>query len=200
MRSMEFQDVVRRRRMVRNFDDRPLPPGTVDRILANGLRAPSAGFTQGWAFLVLEGPEQTGRFWAASAPARGGPGPDRRAGVARAPLLVVVLSSEDAYRRRYGEPDKAASGLAEGAWPVPYWHVDAGFAALLMALTAVDEGLGALFFGVADPDGLRAAFGVPGDWSPMGAVAVGHPLPDRPSLSLARGRRPLEEIVHRGRW
>ncbi|NUO59642.1 MAG: nitroreductase family protein, partial [Hamadaea sp.] len=50
---MEFADVVRRRRMVRQFEDRPLAPEVVERILATALRAPSAGFAQGWEFLVL---------------------------------------------------------------------------------------------------------------------------------------------------
>jgi nitroreductase len=200
VREMEFQDVVRRRRMVRAFDDRPLPPEVVERILANGARAPSAGFAQGWAFLVLEGPEETGRFWAASSPPDANRARTRWPGVLRAPLLVVVLADEGAYRRRYAEPDKVASGLAQRPWPVPYWHVDAGFAALLMLLTAVDAGLGALFFGVSDHEGLRRAFGVPDDLTPIGAVAVGHPMPDEPSPSLARGRRPLADVVHRGRW
>ena len=192
--------MVRRRRMVRNFDDRPLEPLVVDRLLDIALRAPSAGFTQGWAFLVLEGAEQTGRFWAASSPPPGDDARTRWPGVRRAPLLVVCLSHEESYRRRYGEPDKASSGLAEGRWPVPYWHVDTGFAALLLLLGAVDAGLGALFFGVSDHDGLRAAFGVPDAYTPVGAVAVGHPLPDEPSASLARGRRPVDEVVHRGAW
>ena len=197
---MQFEDVVRRRSMVRNFDDRPLPAEVVERILVNGTRAPSAGFTQGWAFLVLEGPQETARFWAASAPPDGNRSRTRWPGVLRAPLLVVVLSDEGAYRRRYAEPDKAASGLADRPWPVPYWHVDAGFAALLMLLTAVDAGLGALFFGVSDHDGLRREFGVPDDWTPVGALAIGYPRADEPSPSLARGRRPPGEVVHRGRW
>ena len=199
---MEFQEVVRRRRMVRNFDERPLAPEVVDRILTNGARAPSAGFTQGWAFLVLEGPDETRRFWAASPPPEGSRARTRWPGVLRAPLVVVVLADEGAYRRRYAEPDKAASRPAPGdqEWPVPYWHVDAGFAALLMLLTAVDAGLGALFFGVADHDGLRRTFEVPDEWTPVGALAIGHRLPDEPSRSLRRGRRPLEEVVHRGRW
>ncbi len=199
---MEFQEVVRRRRMVRDFDDRPLEPSVVDRILANGTRAPSAGFTQGWAFLVLEGAEQTGRFWAASTPPDGNRARTRWPGVLRAPLLIVVLSEEAAYRRRYAEPDKATSGAAEGAWPVPYWHVDAGFAALLMLLTAVDAGLGACFFGIfGDRVAVfREAFAVPDDHTPVGAITVGYPAPERPSRSVARGRRPLAAVVHRGRW
>ena len=52
---MEFAEVVRRRRMVRSYDpDRPVPAEVVERLLGHAVRAPSAGFSQGWAFLVLE--------------------------------------------------------------------------------------------------------------------------------------------------
>ena len=187
--------------MVRNFDDRPVPPDAVQRLLAAANRAPSAGFTQGCELLVLEGPEQTGRFWRASAPPEGGA---RRSwpGVLRAPLLIVVLSSEQAYRDRYSEPDKQGltPGPATEAWPVPWWHVDAAFAALLVLLSAVDQGLGASFFGVSDPAGLRSEFAIPDTFAPAGAIAVGYALDDRPSASVERGRRPLTEVVHRGAW
>jgi nitroreductase len=85
---------------------------------------------------------------------------------------------------------------------VRYWDVDTGMASMLILLTAVDEGLGALFFGMkaARLDAFRAAFGVPTAFSPVGVVAVGHRAPDAPSPSLRRGRRGLDEVVHRGRW
>ena len=198
---MEFQDVVERRRMVRNYEDRPLPPGVLDRMLSNATRAPSAGFTQGWAFLVLEGQEETGRFWDATFPGR-----SREdfawPGLFRAPALVVALSHERAYLDRYAEPDKGWTDRDPTRWPVPYWHVDTGFAVLLMLLTAVDAGLGASFFGIFPErvDAFRRAFGVPPDRTPVGALTVGYPAPHRPSRSLARGRRSLDEVVHRGRW
>ena len=198
---MEFQDVVRRRRMVRNFTAEPVDARVRDRILANALHAPSAGFSQGWAFLVLDGPEETSRFWRATAADSGVP--DRwLEGMQRAPLLVVPLSNKDAYLDRYAEPDKGWTDRDEARWPVPYWHIDAGFAALLMLLTVVDEGLGGCFFGIP-PERLpsfRQAFGVPAVYTPIGAIAIGHRAPDRPSLSLRRGRRTTDEVVHRGRW
>lgn len=198
---MDFQEVVRRRRMVRNFEDRPVPPEVLGRILDNARRAPSAGFSQGWAFLVLEGRDETERFWSATFD----PG-DREdfrwAGLFRAPVVVVALSHKEAYLARYAEPDKGWADRDEARWPVPYWDVDTGFAALLMLLTAVDAGLGALFFGIfpAKLPAFRAAFGVPEAYTPIGAVALGWPAPDEPSPSLRRGRRPAEEVVHRGRW
>ena len=63
---MEFQEVVRRRRMVRDYSDEPVDPAVIDLALANAVRAPSAGFSQGWAFLVLDNPDDVRRFWAAT--------------------------------------------------------------------------------------------------------------------------------------
>jgi nitroreductase len=197
---MEFQDVVRHRRMVRNFDPRPIDRELVERVLANALHAPSAGFTQGWAFLVLEGREETERFWAATFATDDARRRFRYQGLFDAPLLIVALSNETAYLDRYAEPDKGWTDRDPDRWPVPYWHIDTGFAALLMLLTAVDAGLGGLFFGVFEPERFRGAFGVPDRYVPVGALALGYPAPDEPSPSLRRGRRSLEEVVHRGRW
>lgn len=196
---MDFQDVVRRRRMVRSFDERPLPPDVVERIVANGLQGPSAGFTQAAELLVLQGREQTSRYWEASFETAAARKAFRRPGLLRAPVLVVVYANERAYRDRYREPDKRRR-LDRDPWDVPYWFVDAGFSALLILLTAVDAGLGALFFDVARADRVAAAFGVPERFTPVGAVALGYPAEDRPSPSLSRGRRPATEVVHRGRW
>jgi nitroreductase len=198
---MEFQEVLRRRRMVRNYDpSRPVPPAVVDRLLANALRAPSAGFSQGWAFLVLATAEERDRFWAATT----SPGePDAwLRDMRNAPLLIVPLSHKQAYLERYADPDKGWTDRDEARWPVPYWDIDTGFAALLMLLTAVDEDLGACFFGVPPENmgAFRKAFGVPAEYTPIGCVSVGYRAPDRRSPSLRRGHRPIEEVVHRGSW
>ncbi|HET6215070.1 MAG TPA: nitroreductase family protein [Micromonosporaceae bacterium] len=199
---MEFRDVVRRRRMVRNYDpDRSVPAEMVDRLLEHAIHAPSAGFSQGWAFLVLDEPDQRERFWAATTS-----GEEQMdswlAGMRNAPLIVVPHSHRDAYLDRYAAPDKGWVDRDEARWPVPFWHIDAGFAALLMLLTAVDEGLGACFFGIP-PDftaGYRAAFGVPEEFTPIGALTVGYRRPDRRSPSLKRGRIPVQTVAHRGAW
>lgn len=196
---MEFEQVVRRRRMARNFEQRAVPSEVLDRILVNAQRAPSAGFAQGSSFLVLEGAAETGRYWDALLPAASRahfPWP----GLLNAPVLIAVLSHPQAYIDRYAEPDKRRSSYRDRTWPTPYWHVDAAFAALLILLTATDAGLGALFFSVADVDAFRSAFGVPAAFHPIGTIALGYPLPERRSSSLRRGRRPASEVIHRGSW
>jgi nitroreductase len=198
---MEFQDVVQRRRMVRNFDASPVDPAIVEHVLSNALHAPSAGFSQGWAYLLLDTPPDVDRFWSAATPARGGTDAWSE-GMRRAPVIIVPMSSKRAYLDRYAEPDKGWTDRDETRWPAPYWDIDTGMAALLMLLTVTDEGLGACFFGIP-PEQIqpfREAFGVPEDYQPIGAIAIGHRAPDRRSPSLKRGRRSTSEVIHRGRW
>lgn len=197
---MELDEVLRRRRMVRNYDPtRTVAPEVLDHILINATRAPSAGNTQGWAFVVCEGVGQVEAFWRVATPPASPPTRWLQ-GMRRAPVVIVALSSAAAYTQRYAEADKARA--ADAAWPVAYWHLDTGFAALLMLLSAVDAGLGACFFGI--PAGqvgpLCAAFGVPASHSPVGAITLGYAAPDHRPASLRRGRRPLGEVVHRGHW
>jgi nitroreductase len=194
---VEFQQVVAGRRMVRSFEDRPLDPESLDRILANALRGPSAGFSQGFAFLVLEGAEDTGRFWELASEEAWRAEPDWP-GLLRAPVVIVPLSHRQAYLDRYAKSDK--EGLAGR---IPVWIVDTAFSVMLILLSAIDAGLGALFFGLnhADESALLRAFGVPAGFEPVGAIALGHPAADdRPSASLRRGHRPPAEMIHRGRW
>jgi nitroreductase len=196
---MEYREVLRRRRMVRDYSDEPLTSEQVERILASALRAPSGGFSQGWAFLALTEPEDRERFWP-FVPTSLGPSP----GLRGAQLVVVAMSDKQVYLDRYAEPDKGWEDRAEERWPVPYWHVDTGMAALLMLLTAVDEGLGACLIGIL-PEHLgpfRAEFGVPERLEPVGAVTVGHRPADLPrqGSAFARDRRPAEDVIHRGQW
>lgn len=198
---MELRDAVLRRRMVRRFDpELEVSPDTVRRLLELAVRAPSAGFSQGWDFLVLRGTERAA-FWAATTD-DGIPDSWLR-GVTAAPVLIVCCSDKNAYLRRYARTDKPWQDESEEHWPVPYWDVDTGMAALLMLLGAVDEDLGALFFGVPVErlDAVREAFGIPADRGIVGVVAIGHPAESKPSGSTrAVRRRELGEVVHFGRF
>ncbi len=202
---MELRDVVRRRRMVRRFTDRPVDPSVVDRALDHATRAPSAGFTQGWAFVVLDTPADVRRYWEATVDPTALAAPDRwLAGMLTAPVLVVPCSSRAAYLDRYARPDKGWGDRDPARWSMPYWHLDTAMAALLVLLTAVDEGLGACFFGipVERVDAACSALGIPTTYDPIGVVALGHPDPATRTTGspTRRARRPLDEVVHRGRW
>jgi len=199
---MEFTEVVRRRRMVRAYDpSRPVPRSVIDELLELAVHAPSAGFSQGWRFLVLESDADREAFWAATTT----PGelPDSwLAGMQTAPALIVAFSDKQAYLDRYAEADKGWTDRDEARWPVPYWHIDTGMASLLVLLGAVDRGLDGCFFGIPTEhwDALRAAFAVPSKLTPIGAISLGYRAPDRRSPSLRRGRRNLNEVVTYGKF
>lgn len=199
---MQFGDAVRSRRMTRAFSSEPVGREVIEKCVALASRAPSAGKTQGWRLVVLEGAE-TRRFWDATLP-----GP-RRDGFAwprllDAPVVMIPVADPGAYLDRYSEPDKSATGLGESPdrWPVPYWTVDASFAVMTLLLALHDEGLGALFFGVFRGESeLRDVLGIPADVQILGAIAAGRPMraDERPGRSAGRRRLPTDEIIGWGR-
>ena len=190
---MEFTEVVRHRHMVRTFTGEPVSPESLERILHNAVRGPSAGFSQGQAFLVLTG-EDLKRFWEIA-------GAAAASSVTAAPLVIVPMSAKQVYLDRYALPDKGWTDRDETRWPVPFWHIDTGMAALLILLTVVDEGLAALYFGIV-PEAVpafREAFGVPDDHEPIGAIAIGHDAEPAPR-DLRSRRRAAQDVIHYGRW
>lgn len=185
--------------MIRTYEDRPVPKEIVDRILHNAVRAPSAGFSQGWGFLVLDTPAGIARFREACLL---DDEPDNYlAATVKAPLVIVTHSNKAVYLDRYARADKRRDPAeADEFWPAPYWDVDTGMAALLILQTAVDAGLGACFFGVPLKrfDHYRKAFGVPEDFKPIGAVSIGYS--SEPPRDLRSHRKPADEVIHYGRW
>jgi nitroreductase len=199
---MEFREVVRRRRMVRRFDRRPVPHETIDGIIDIGRRAPSAGFSQGLELLVLDSPDTVAEFWQLTQDPGFPWDPDD---IAVGPTVIVIpLPDAHRYTQRYSEPDKIAFGMDDAAnWPVRFWDIDAAMASMLMLLAAVEEGLGGWFFGITHGEReLLDRFGVPPGLRPIGILGFGYRAADEePSGSwMKRRRRPLEEQIHRNGW
>src|SRR5215471_4642888 len=119
---MQFQELVRRRRMVRRFERRPVPRDVVLRVLEVARHAPSAGFSQGFDFVVLDEPNQVGSFDQMTEHPQFPYEEDEL--VDRAPCLVLAIANKPAYLERYSRLDKARFGLQQAnAWPVAYWDV-----------------------------------------------------------------------------
>ena len=195
---MEFEKAVRRRRMVRHFSNEPVSMDTVNHILDLAQHAPSAGFSQGSAFVVVSKSDTRKRIAELQ-----GEGDYATAGfhrwISEAPVSLVACVSEKLYHDRYNEPDKLQDGK-EIDWPTPYWFFDIGTSCMIVLLAAVDAGLAAAFTGVFDVEGVRALLGIPKHFHPVGVISIGHPLEDVRSPSLKRGRRAFGDFVHYERW
>ncbi|MCW2755987.1 MAG: nitroreductase [Marmoricola sp.] len=197
--------MVDRRRMIRNYADRGVDPEIVERALRNATHAPSAGFSQGWGFLLLDTPEDVRRWWSVTTdPAALADPDDWLTGMMRAPVVIVPCSSKAAYLSRYAEDDKGWADRAESRWPVPFWHMDAAMASLLILQTAVDEGLGACFFGipVERVSAVRTEFAIAEEFDPVGVITLGHRVTDAGNAGSPdrRARKSLDDIIHRGTW
>lgn len=196
---MEFQDVVLKRRMVRNFADQPVEAGLIERILELTRHAPSAGFTQGQSFIVVTDPQKKQEIALTCEEdeyVKRGFAPF----ISKAPVLLIPCTSEAAYHRRYQEVDKVNEDGTEIVWPVPYWFMDIGCAVMIALLAAIDEGLVSAFAGSKDLDTLRALLEIPAEVTPVGVIALGYRARDIPSPSLKRGRKADAEYVHREHW
>jgi nitroreductase len=198
---MDFGEVVRRRRMVRHFADEPVDRAVLERIATTAQRAPSAGFSQGQRLVIVTDAELRSRIAVAC-----GELEETEDGfdpwISQSAALFIPCVSEAIYHARYREADKVGEDGSEIEWPVPYWWMDVGCTVMLILLASVDEGLAAGFAG-AETDGyleIRTLLGIPNDFSPVGVIPVGRPLPDKRSPSLKRGWVPKPEFARWDRW
>ena len=196
---MDFTDLIHKRRMVRNFTSEPVPPNAIERILDAARRGPSAGFTQGQDFIVVTDTavkQEIAALCHEESYVKGGFDPF----ISGAPVLIIPCTNENAYHRRYQQPDKVNSEGKEINWPVPYWFMDVGCAVMLLLLAVVNEGLAAGFAGAHDLAALRTLLNIPNEVTPVGVIPIGQPAPDKRSPSLKRGRRPQRDVIHQETW
>jgi FMN reductase [NAD(P)H] len=194
---VELTEILARRRMVRAYRRDPVPRDAIERIVSTVRRAPSAGFSQGQRLLVVTEQETRDRI----DQIMGGDG----GWVVEAPVLIVVGVREDDYHDRYRKPDKLVEGY-EIEWPVPYWHFDAGAAAMLILLAAIDEGYAAGLFGVfvEAMEPFKQLLYIPDDVAVTCCITVGKPADDSgwdaTSSRLTQARKPVDDLVHWERW
>lgn len=201
-RAVNFTELVRTRRMTRSFVSTPVPGRIISDCVSLALTSPSAGKSQGWNMVMLEGSE-TSRYWDIAFPAHKRDG-FSFPGLFNAPLLFLVLADPRAYLQRYSEPDKINTGLGDSqeAWMAPYWTIDASFATMTFLLALHDAGIGALFFAHSQESDLRHEFSIPNDVVILGTIAAGFEsdVPAKPGRSAARQTRSVDAVIHRGRW
>ncbi|HEY5111660.1 MAG TPA: nitroreductase family protein [Acidimicrobiales bacterium] len=144
---MELRELLAARRMIRSFDGTPVDEVVLDELCAQALWAPTAGNSAGVRVYTLGASSVVGYFqhatdelWRERS--------RRSDGLRRAGAVVLVTDRAQDYVARYGEDDKAKSGLSDRtAWPVPYWHTDAAMATMALLLLIEEHGWQATIWG-----------------------------------------------------
>jgi nitroreductase len=170
-----LDQILARRRMIRKFRPDPVSDGVVRRIVRAAMRAPSAGHTQPWNYVVVRDAAIRRRLARAAL---------AQMFVAEAPVVIVPCADRARSRSRYGR---------EGDH---YAVVDTAFSSLLLLLAVVEEGLGACFVGAFYEEQVSRILDLPETVRPLAVVPVGVPDEQPGRLPL----RPLEEVLHFGHW
>lgn len=171
---METWDAITARRNVREFADRAIPDGDLDRVLEAGRIAPSSQNHQPWDFVAVTDRELLGEL---SGVWRGG---GHIAGAAAAIAMVIPDEEEPRARERN--------------------RFDLGQAAMQMMIVAADLGIGSGHSSVGDQDLARSVLHVPETKLVAFVIDLGYPedRPLRPGTRL--DRRPFDDVVHRNGW
>jgi len=171
---VETWDAIRARRNVRQYSDRPIAPENLDRILEAGRRSPSSMNEQRWDFVLVTDRGQLqalSKVWRAAT----------HVATSAATIAVIAPDADDPRTRESIE-------------------YDLGQATMSMMLAAADVGIGSGHASVADQDLAREILGFPTDRRCAVLIALGYPA-DRPLAPLREpARRPLDLVVHPGRW
>jgi nitroreductase len=169
---MQTWEAITSRRNVRSFASTPIPAAHLEQILEAGRRSPSSQNWQPWDFVLVTDREQLTEL----AKVFWGAG---HVAQSAATIVVVAPPADNAFRRA---------------------QFDLGQATMAMMLAAADLGIGSCHAGVADIPLARQLLGLPEDRDWALLISLGYPA-DRPLTPIKNpSRRPLDEVVHRGRW
>jgi nitroreductase len=170
---MNVSDAIRTKRVVRKFQDKPLPEDMIITILNSGRRSQSSKNEQTWQFIaikdraVLKALSECGE-WAGH--------------IAGAALAVAILTPEPM-----------------GKFQTMF---DAGQAAAFMQLAAWESGIGSCPASIYETEKARQLLGFPKDVHLRIVLSFGYPADENKLTAAPKkgGRRPLEEVVHWERW
>jgi nitroreductase len=159
---MDFDKVVRKRKMIREYDlDKQIPDEIIRKLIKNAHRAPSAGHTQVQEFIIVKDISIKKKLRKAAV---------NQEYVEKAPVLIVVCSNTSRSIGRYGSRGREFYSIIDGA-----------FASMLILLTAVNEGIGACFVGAFQDNKVSEILQLPKDIRPIGIICIGYyPSSEKP--------------------
>ena len=170
---MDFFEIVKERRSIRVFTDRPVEAEKIERILETALAAPSAGNLQAYKIFVVKSAEGRAALAAAAL------GQDY---VRTAPVVLVFCTDAAQAAKKYGERGERL-----------YTLQDATIACTFAMLAIEALGLATVWVGAFREEAVWKAIGSPAGLSPVAMLPIGY-AGEKPEPTF---RRSVEKLVHR---
>ena len=174
----DFMEVVKTRRSMRKFEDKPVPDDMLNTLLEAVRWSPSWANTQAWEVVVVKDQAVKDSLQETMAPKN----PATKA-IAAAPVVLAFCAKLKAAGYYNG-----AVSTKLGDW----FMFDLGIASQSLWLTAQAMGLGAVIVGLFDQDRAGAVLGVPEGYQLVTLVPLGFPAKDPP----APKRREIGDFTH----
>lgn len=186
MPSSAVVDALLRHRSVRAYLDKPLPPGTLELLVAAGQSAATSSNLQAWSVVAVEDHARKQRLSVMA---------NNQAHVRQCPLFLVWiadLSRLDRVSQGVGQPADGNRYLEMFLVAV----IDAAIAAQNAVVAAESLGLGTVYIGAIrnKPEEVAAELALPSDSIAVFGLCVGWPDPARPTDIKPRLHQ--QTIVH----
>lgn len=179
---MNVHECIRSRRSMRKYQQRPVEPEKLERVLAAIQWAPSWVNLQPWEVIIVDEPALKEKLQQCVPESN----PGRKA-LQQAPLLLVMCGRQGVSGFYKGE-----RSTVHGDWVM----FDLGIACQNLCLAAWAEGLGTLHLGLLDHNRAGQVLELPEDIKVYEIIPLGYPAKE----GTAPKRRPVEEFVHRNGW
>ena len=173
---MDFTAVIKTRRSVRAYSDRPIPHEVLGRVLEAARLAPSACNFQPWRYILVQ--DAAARSQLAKLA-------HNQHFVAQAPVVIVCCG------KRYPNSN---SWIGESLY-----LIDLGIAIEHLALAARNEGLGTCWIGAFQDQPIKKLLRVPADYDIIMLLPMGYPVSED-QFSATTARLALEQIVFSERF
>lgn len=173
---MELVDAILTRRSVRSFDARPIPPGTLQKILDVTRHAPSGSNREPTRLIVVQEKERRRELAKLCS---------NQKFVGDAPVVIAVVVKTIAYNR--GNYMGSYSSLVDGAIILDH-----------LTLVARDYDLGTCWIGSFDNERIKQFLSVPEGWNILGLTPLGYPTSE--VFKTTDNRIALSEFVMEEQW
>ena len=170
---MDVIEVIRTRKSIRSFLDKPVDEEKLNAVIKAAMLAPSASNRQEWRFIIVRDEQMRHKIAHAAR---------HQDFIAQAPVVIVACAQTDNHVMMCGQ----------ACYPI-----DVAISLDHMSLAAVEFGLGSCWIGAFDEPEVKRLLGIPEEIRVVELMPIGYPADSSPQ---EKNRLSFKDIVKHEKW